>query len=898
MVYDFGTICHTLTSINAHRAFDSFSNKRDKIVGSVSNVSGPNSLSDIHSFASAWQSRHLRYIHPHHSSYGKYRLMALDQNLASHSSQPCAAISLPYDSLILCSRYIGRYEEISTFKGPLPSAAVSPSKSSPRHRPSMLSLPPSSPFTRTSVAFDTRRRFRHIIFMLIAITVWLSGCVHCDDWPSISSSKSMPTTSMASITSHQMSNDTIAQSIQPQHISSIDSKQNESNMGMSGTPAVSINVQLSPAHDTNQTVDSELFDISIVQHSESMKSNSSFNGSADDGGNAIIVETNSSQMAHQQLVERIRKYQYTVDAKNHTNSLVPLNRNRQIQLRLKLRKTNSPFATSPLKRLIYVLTSIQSNPNASVEPYPSDAIQFFWRNWISMLMRNVTTSTHDHSEMVLDAETSNSSMPIIDAIVQNKIILWNFTKNIKQFIHRLTIDNVHGIQHEHNRIRATNTTVTSLSVPSFDHLITAAQSSQPTDKRNMPSAISYTDGNAYDGQFIGAALKFNIQIRPNLNDAIARISSVCLNCTYRIRPPVRIIILPKSIEARPLQQQPGAVPSLWPPLSVLLEHKRRSLSRRTKSAQIPNTSQNMQDSIRSIVNANRSQWSHAYTHSNALFNILQRSVATIPNVSLRQLSTNLNMSSLKSLAKQPQQSYASSSDDIKMTIPINYINNINDNSSSSKNSSYAIKFDNFNSINNFMDYAIDMKNTKQRNTYDFSNTKSLNDNKSIDNEITTYYDDDVDYVSNNADDIRATNRHNSLPSSVATRNTNSDTSNAMLETRPYTERISTAEPISFPISSGHQRKTQKSKRTPNETTASKPKSINSHLMRLESIKYQILMKLGLKQRPNITRTLSWDVVMSAISRADGTDQRININDKPDERPYPYQHRSSNILPFV
>lgn len=45
-------------------------------------------------------------------------------------------------------------------------------------------------------------------------------------------------------------------------------------------------------------------------------------------------------------------------------------------------------------------------------------------------------------------------------------------------------------------------------------------------------------------------------------------------------------------------------------------------------------------------------------------------------------------------------------------------------------------------------------------------------------------------------------------------------------------------------------------------------SENSHLMRLESIKYQILMKLGLKQKPNITNTLPKHVIMETLYRAD------------------------------
>lgn len=48
----------------------------------------------------------------------------------------------------------------------------------------------------------------------------------------------------------------------------------------------------------------------------------------------------------------------------------------------------------------------------------------------------------------------------------------------------------------------------------------------------------------------------------------------------------------------------------------------------------------------------------------------------------------------------------------------------------------------------------------------------------------------------------------------------------------------------------------------------KTNTLNSYLMRLESIKYQILMKLGLKQKPNITSLLPKHVIMETLYRAD------------------------------
>lgn len=56
--------------------------------------------------------------------------------------------------------------------------------------------------------------------------------------------------------------------------------------------------------------------------------------------------------------------------------------------------------------------------------------------------------------------------------------------------------------------------------------------------------------------------------------------------------------------------------------------------------------------------------------------------------------------------------------------------------------------------------------------------------------------------------------------------------------------------------------------THNKSSRSSTNALNSYLMRLESIKYQILMKLGLKQKPNITTTLPKHVIMETLYRAD------------------------------
>ncbi|XP_055312762.1 uncharacterized protein MAL13P1.304 isoform X2 [Sitodiplosis mosellana] len=52
------------------------------------------------------------------------------------------------------------------------------------------------------------------------------------------------------------------------------------------------------------------------------------------------------------------------------------------------------------------------------------------------------------------------------------------------------------------------------------------------------------------------------------------------------------------------------------------------------------------------------------------------------------------------------------------------------------------------------------------------------------------------------------------------------------------------------------------------SSRSSTNALNSYLMRLESIKYQILMKLGLKQKPNITTTLPNHVIMNTLYRGD------------------------------
>ncbi|XP_031629520.1 protein PF14_0175 isoform X2 [Contarinia nasturtii] len=66
-------------------------------------------------------------------------------------------------------------------------------------------------------------------------------------------------------------------------------------------------------------------------------------------------------------------------------------------------------------------------------------------------------------------------------------------------------------------------------------------------------------------------------------------------------------------------------------------------------------------------------------------------------------------------------------------------------------------------------------------------------------------------------------------------------------------------------------------------------SANSYLMRLESIKYQILMKLGLKQKPNITNTLPKHVIMETLYRAD--DNNVpHSNENPGRHPNRKSHQ--------
>lgn len=65
-------------------------------------------------------------------------------------------------------------------------------------------------------------------------------------------------------------------------------------------------------------------------------------------------------------------------------------------------------------------------------------------------------------------------------------------------------------------------------------------------------------------------------------------------------------------------------------------------------------------------------------------------------------------------------------------------------------------------------------------------------------------------------------------------------------------------------------KNNNSKVKKNDAQARSSNTMNSYLMRLESIKYQILMKLGLKQKPNITNTLPKHVIMETLYRAKDT----------------------------
>lgn len=74
---------------------------------------------------------------------------------------------------------------------------------------------------------------------------------------------------------------------------------------------------------------------------------------------------------------------------------------------------------------------------------------------------------------------------------------------------------------------------------------------------------------------------------------------------------------------------------------------------------------------------------------------------------------------------------------------------------------------------------------------------------------------------------------------------------------------------------------QQQRNTTNIQTAKSRKSniLNSYLMRLESIKYQILMKLGLKQKPNITSSVPKHVIMETLYRADDINMPPSKGDK-------------------
>lgn len=64
------------------------------------------------------------------------------------------------------------------------------------------------------------------------------------------------------------------------------------------------------------------------------------------------------------------------------------------------------------------------------------------------------------------------------------------------------------------------------------------------------------------------------------------------------------------------------------------------------------------------------------------------------------------------------------------------------------------------------------------------------------------------------------------------------------------------------------------------------KKLDSDLMRLESIKYQILSKLGLKEKPKITRTIPKHIILNTISRADGNNRHRHRHSQQQQQ----QHR--------
>lgn len=929
MVYDLETVCHPLTAINAHCTFDTFSNKRDEVT-TVANAIGPSSLSEIHRIACTWCSTNsLPHIHAQCTNLALHYCESF-KNRFQYRPRLAPAVSHIPTTADTPTR--GRGNNMDTSKSPPrlpPPPAPSPSSSS-----SSSHQHPSHTLMRSPIVLDARRNIRHIAFAVVAIIMCLSAVVHCDHRPDIGTTASIlttTTTTMTTIKSEQFSNHTISLSTlpsQPLHISSIDSKRNESNVG-AGVPTTD---RLLAQHNTNQPIDNKSIDISISKHSESNKSISSSNGWVDGGGDVTDVANHG---ANQRLiVKRVHKYQYAVDATNRSILLVPFPADRQLLSMVP--ESRNVHAFSPLKRLIYVLTSVQPDHGTAFKQYRSSSIEFVWKYWISVLMRNATISpsSHDHyAEIVLDRVDGNNSTSLLHAIIQNKIILWNFTKNLELFLDRIAIDGGRGPEQ-----REPQTDIVPAALSPNHRIVTRRLSNGRT-----PNVL--VTGNITD-TLADTTSKYNVKISSNPMGTkpvrFARIMSLCLNCTYRIRPPVEIIILPKSANNRwpqlQNQQQSSndamvAASSQWPPLHVRMAsvHHSPNVSLNvaaTEPAHESNMSRNLYDSVRLIAETNRSNSAFTLAHTNALFDILRRSAASISDVKLKQSITKTEQfSHLHGIDHNNamQQDRASNVNQIQSSNLDNYNYTDGVNNDYNNHIQYAAKaMDNSNFLNSYVNNANGMTDTKRKGTYDFSNdqtTKSDYNNNSIDNKFTTYDDEsnNIDDNDNNNEDTNKDMNDNYTISVISRHNANTST-NINSNQFPF---ANVRKQLLNRVNASGARWTQQSKQMSPENTngdrsvsnadtqqqwndshapktkriaeaasANKPRSLNSHLMRLESIKYQILMKLGLKQKPNITRTLSRHVVMSAISRADGTDTAPNIINKFDERPYPYQHPSS------
>lgn len=165
--------------------------------------------------------------------------------------------------------------------------------------------------------------------------------------------------------------------------------------------------------------------------------------------------------------------------------------------------------------------------------------------------------------------------------------------------------------------------------------------------------------------------------------------------------------------------------------------------------------------------------------------------------------------------------------------------------------------------NIFSNYSISIKNYN-----------SLNNNVLLNENNPNYPSESIDNYENNNNNNNKNNNNPHLERSENTVNNNVSTSKQLNDNN---HRIRNKKKVSSASSNvpGNSRNDNRAIKHEHGMPEEDFRKLSNDQMRLESIKYQILTKLGLKRKPNITQTLPKHIIMSTLSRAN--EARIDTN---------------------